>query len=346
MMTTAILIGTFTVLLAAQWGFNSLFLLLGSRWAKIPNVTFRRALVATVAVTAATFIGEFVAIMLEWLSGDAVWQAILIMIMDMVIGLGLVWLAIAFVFKTSLGRAALAWLPTLIPTLAFLLLTVFVVKPYLFEAFKIPTNAMAPAIIGQHWEAPCPRCGSPAYASPEPDRGMPSNKPFLMICSQERRSCEVVDPPRKEFLGDRLLVNKLIRPERWDVIVFRYPEEPEINFCSRLVGLPGETVVIRDGAVWIDGEKQTPPESCKGLEYLASVEGVSWISALWGSEEKPAQLGPDEYFVLGDFSARAKDSRLWQQGAPGHPPYAVPGSYILGVATHIYWPLSRCACLR
>lgn len=346
MVTTAILIGTMAVLIVAQLGVNSLFLLLGSRWAKIPNVTFRRALVATVAVTAATFVGKFVAIILEWVSGDAAWQAILVLTIEIVICLGLIWLAIAFVFKTSVGRAALAWLPTLVPALAFLLLTRFVVKPYWLEAFKTPTNAMAPAILGQHWEAPCPRCGSPAYMTPEPDRGMPSNKPVLMMCSQERRSCEVVDPPHKEFLGDRLLVSKFIRPQRWDVIVFRYPEEPEINYCSRLVGLPGETVVIRDGAVWIDGEKQTLPDSCKGLEYLASIEGMSWIPALWGSDEKPARLGPDEYFVLGDFSARAKDSRLWQQGAPDHPPYAVPGSYILGVVTHIYWPPSRCACLR
>ena len=158
---------------------------------------------------------------------------------------------------------------------------------------------------------------------------------------------KVVDPPHEKFSGDRLVVSKFIHPQRWDVIVFRYPEDPKTNYCKRLVGLPGETVVIRDGAVWIDGEKQTPPDSCNGLEYLDRIL-TAWLAmpVLWGSEEKPASLGPDEYFVLGDFSARAKDSRLWQQGAPGHPPYAVPASYIVGVVTHIYWPPSRCRVLR
>jgi hypothetical protein len=96
--------------------------------------------------------------------------------------------------------------------------------------------------------------------------------------------------------------------------------------------------------VWIDGKKQTPPDSCQGIEYLDRLG--KWPDDLWGSAAKPAKLGSDEYFVLGDFSACAKDSRLWQQGAPGHPPYAVPASYIVGVVTHIYWPPSRCRALR
>lgn len=94
----------------------------------------------------------------------------------------------------------------------------------------------------------------------------------------------------------------------------------------------------------VDGKKQTPPPSCQGIEYLDHLEG--WPEDLWGSEAKPAKLGPDEYFVLGDFSAKAKDSRLWEKGTPGHPPYAVPVSHIIGVVTHIYWPPDRCRVLR
>ena len=344
MAATTLFVGTFAVLLAAQWGFNAVFLLLGSRWAKIPNVTFRRAVWATIAVIAANVVSLIPTIMLDRIPVSTLWQAILIGVMQIVIALGLTWWVIGFVFKASLWRAAIAWLPTLIPTVGFVLLAVFVIRPYLFEAFKIPTNSMAPTIIGQHWEAPCPRCGSPAFATPDPDHGTPSDRPVLMICSWENRSCKVANPPRVEYSGDRLVVTKFIRPQRWDVIVFRWPENPEINYCFRLVGLPGETVVIRDGVVWINGEKQSLPDFCKGIEYLDHVEG--WPGDLWGSEAKPARLGPDEYFVLGDFSERAKDSRMWEQGAPDHPAYAVPGSYIVGVATHIYWPPSRCRLLR
>ena len=165
-----------------------------------------------------------------------------------------------------------------------------------------------------------------------------------MICSREFRSCQVADPSRVEHSGDRVVVTKFIHPQRWDVIAFRLPEEPRYCLRKRLVGLPGETVTIKDGAVWIDGKRQMPPESCKGIEYIDHIEG--WPGTFWGNEAHPAKLGPDEYFVLGDFSARAKDSRLWEQGAPGHPPYAVPASYIVGVVTHIYWPPSRWRVLR
>jgi hypothetical protein len=59
-----------------------------------------------------------------------------------------------------------------------------------------------------------------------------------------------------------------------------------------------------------------------------------------------ARLGEDEYFVLGDFSAMSKDSRLWGEGAPGHHPFAVPESHLRGVVTHIYWPPDRWRILR
>jgi signal peptidase I len=216
-----------------------------------------------------------------------------------------------------------------------------VLRSYVAEAFTTPTNAMAPTVLGQHWESPCPRCGSPAYASPEQGS---SGRPVLMICGKERRSCEVAAPPRMQHMGDRFAVSKLTVPRRWDIIAFRWPENPEITYLFRLVGLPGETVTIRDGALWIDGKKQTPPNFCKGIEYLDRMEG--WPESLWGNEATPARLGADEYFVLGDFSARAKDSRLWQHGAPGHSPYAVPKSHIIGVAECIYWPLGRMAWLR
>jgi signal peptidase I len=341
MATTAVLVGTFAVIQGAEFVARALFLTLGARWAKIPRVSFLRSLWAVVA---AVLIGWPPAMLLSTIPTSGVALEIAIFTLQVACFLGLTWLVMARILGSSLGKAVLAWLPTLIPQIGFVLLAVLVVIPYLFEAFKIPANAMAPTILGVHWEAPCPRCGSPAYASAEPGSWSPSDRPVLMICSRELRSCEALNPPRAELPGDRIVVNKLIRPGRWDIIVFRYPENPEVNFVFRLAGLPGETVVIRDGAVWINGEKQSPPDSCAGLEYVARLDDC--FGTLWGSDAKPARLGPDEYFVLGDFSARAKDSRLWQQGAPDHPPYAVPASYIVGVVTHIYWPPSRWRVLR
>lgn len=140
--------------------------------------------------------------------------------------------------------------------------------------------------------------------------------------------------------GDRFLVAKFLAARRWDLVVFQYPEEPGTLYVKRLVGLPGEKIHIQDGSVWVDGTRQTPPESILGIEYLSELP--DWLaSETWGSERRPALLGDDEYFVLGDFSAQSMDSRFWKQGAPGHNPFAVPQSYMKGVVTHTFGPISR-----
>jgi signal peptidase I len=165
-----------------------------------------------------------------------------------------------------------------------------------------------------------------------------------MICEKGFHVSEVKDFDRHVRGGDRMLVAKFLKPRRWDLIVFRYPEDPSVMYVKRLVGLPGEEMLIDGGAVWADGKRLPLPDSLRGIEYLSEMPGGH--VELWGTRAHPAKLGPDEYFVLGDFSAQAKDSRLWEQGAPGHPPYAVPQSYLRGVVTHIYWPLQRCRTLR
>lgn len=339
--TTTILVGMIAILLVVQLLAYALFLQWGSRWARIPNVGFGRA-VATIVV--AQLVG-IIPIVLAYLAPQRTrGQAIFVVILLVVLTFGLTWSVMARMLRTSVWRAIVAWLATLIPAVGFALLPIFVINPYIFEAFKVPTNSMAPTILGKHWEVPCPRCGSPAYCTPEPEWPNEMDRPVLMICSRELRPCEVVRPSHVKHSGDRFVVAKFLHPQRWDLIVFRLPEDPEMVFVKRLVGLPGETVTIKEGAVWINGKRQALPDACKGIEYLDHIKEVPHV--FWGSAARPAILGPDEYYVLGDFSACSKDSRLWIEGAPGHPPYAVPASYIVGVVTHIYWPLSRCRTLR
>jgi hypothetical protein len=64
-------------------------------------------------------------------------------------------------------------------------------------------------------------------------------------------------------------VDKLATPRRWDIVVFRIPEEPSVVYVFRLVGLPGESVSIREGLVWINGQKQAVPPALAGLEYAS-----------------------------------------------------------------------------
>lgn len=163
-----------------------------------------------------------------------------------------------------------------------------------------------------------------------------------MICEQfhitPRASSETTD----EIVhgSDRLLVTKSRAPERWDIIAFRFPAMPQNTYVMRIVGLPGETIVIKEGGVWADGQRQTPPEELKDITYLDKDEASSFFD-FHGTADKPAELADDEFFVLGDFSASASDSRYWTQGAAGHAPYAVPRSHIIGVVSHIYWPVER-----
>jgi signal peptidase I len=128
------------------------------------------------------------------------------------------------------------------------------------------------------------------------------------------------------------------------LIVFRFPADPSVNYVKRLVGLPGEQLEIRDGGIWINGERLEPPESIRGIRYSPTIEWNGQIHSGPGSD--PVTLGPDEYFVLGDFVDQSADSRFWERGAPGHPPYAVPESHLVGVDINTYWPPSRWKSFR
>jgi len=97
---------------------------------------------------------------------------------------------------------------------------------------------------------------------------------------------------------DRALFVRLRRPpDRGSVVALRYPRNPAKSFALRIVGLPGERVSIDHGVVSIDGRPLAEP-------YLLSANRSR-------EDVAPRQLGPDEYFVLGDNRRNASDSREW-----------------------------------
>jgi len=118
--------------------------------------------------------------------------------------------------------------------------------------------------------------------------------------------------------GQYLVVNKLTYrlhpPQRGDVIVFRPPTNPEKDYIKRVIGLPGETVAIREGYVYVDGRRLEE-------SYIAQVNR----RASWG----PSLVGEDEYFVLGDNRNNSSDSRSWGM---------LPRENIIGQAWLSYWP--------
>ena len=103
--------------------------------------------------------------------------------------------------------------------------------------------------------------------------------------------------------GDNLIVDKLSYrfhdPERFDIIVFPFQYQDNTYYIKRIIGLPGETVQIKeDGSIYINGEKL---DESYGMEVIRP-ETI-------GRAADPIELGEDEYFVLGDNRNHSSDSR-------------------------------------
>ena len=152
---------------------------------------------------------------------------------------------------------------------------VFLFRTFAVEAFVIPTGSMAPTLMGRHKDIVCPKCGYDYQVSQEVTADGAAKGPQYETDAGTCPMCRYTallgeDNPRQESYpscnGDRIEVSKLAyqlsEPERWDVIVFRYPgDSPTVptavrtdsrtNFIKRLVGLPGETIRIQHGDLWV-----------------------------------------------------------------------------------------------
>lgn len=125
--------------------------------------------------------------------------------------------------------------------------------------------------------------------------------------------------------GERLLVNKLVyykfksiswgHLERGDIVVFWYPSDPDKSYVKRIIGLPGETVEVRNGKVYIDGKELNEP-------YLDTIHNQNLRDNVLKSVDQ------HYYFVMGDNRDNSSDSRVWG---------LVPEKYIYGKAFFRYW---------
>ncbi|XME02847.1 signal peptidase I [Lachnospiraceae bacterium C1.1] len=119
--------------------------------------------------------------------------------------------------------------------------------------------------------------------------------------------------------GDRVIGNRLAysfsEPERGDIIIFKFPDDESKLYIKRLIGLPGETVEIKEGKVFVDGEALDEP-------YLTvTTEGT------FG----PYTVPEGHYFMLGDNRNNSADSRYWNNTY-------LAREKIVGKAVFKYWP--------
>jgi len=180
------------------------------------------------------------------------------------------------------------WVESII--VAFLL--AMVIRAFVVQAFKIPTGSMRPTLI-------------------EGD---------LILVNK------FIYGAKLPFSDFRLPAVKQL--QRGDVIVFVYPEDPKKDFIKRLVGLPGDTVEIRNGTIYINDKPLLDPIFNQRYYYNRGDFGL---------EGQKIVVPADSFFVMGDNSASSKDSRYWG---------FVPRNNILGEAMLIYWPLNRIRIIK
>jgi signal peptidase I len=144
------------------------------------------------------------------------------------------------------------------------------------------------------------------------------------------------------LIGDHLLVNKFVfgptplaigravlpvrEIRRGDIVVFKYPDEPDRDFIKRVIGLPGETVELRNKKVYINGQPLNEPY----VHFLSPPSSEYQEVTSYDVRERyaPVTVPPDKYFVMGDNRDNSQDSRYWG---------FLPRSYIKGKALLIYW---------
>src|SRR5262244_1012761 len=146
------------------------------------------------------------------------------------------------------------------------------------------------------------------------------------------------------LIGDHLLVNKFALAQvssgiersllpigtikRGEVLVFKYPVEPDRDFIKRVIGLPGETLELKEKKIYINGKPLDEPY----VHFLEEPHRNSELSEVTSSDVRenygPVTVPPNQYFMMGDNRDNSADSRYWG---------FMPRELIVGKGLIIYW---------
>lgn len=128
---------------------------------------------------------------------------------------------------------------------------------------------------------------------------------------------------------ERIFINKFTYRfgfediQRGDMVVFLYPGDTSKSYIKRVIGVPGDSVEVREGEVFLNGRRQEEP-------YVPD-EFRDRISA------PRTRVSPGHYYVMGDHRSASNDSRSWG---------TVPKDYVYGKAVFVYWPIAKLGILR
>ncbi|MFN0195689.1 MAG: signal peptidase I [Planctomycetaceae bacterium] len=147
-------------------------------------------------------------------------------------------------------------------SLIALALAVVLFRTFAVEGYMISTGSMAPSLLGYHKRVTCSKCqmefpfGVAFDESVDSGRKENGKSPQWAVCPNcGQDGIDARNLPRNE--GDQLLVHKdyysFVQPRRWEVVVFRNPDNPTEVYVKRVVGLPGESIQIRNGDIHING---------------------------------------------------------------------------------------------
>ncbi len=133
-------------------------------------------------------------------------------------------------------------------------------------------------------------------------------------------------------------------PQRGDIVIFKYPVDEDVLYIKRVIGLPGETVEIKDGKIYINGSEEPLQEDYLPEEWTDYNDGYSF------------QVPEDSYLMLGDNRNVSLDARFWSEeavkaGKASTSEEALSYTYvaedkILAKAFLVYWPLSDIKLLK
>jgi signal peptidase I len=191
-----------------------------------------------------------------------------------------------------------------------LLLAAFI-RTYFIQPFKIPSGSMRMTLVE----------GDRLFVNKL--RYGPKLLPELFAVRQ-RESLHI-----PKSLAEARLPG-LSSPKRGDIIVFVFPQDHKRDFIKRLIAFGGETVEIKEGKIFVDGQ-MTPIPGAENIYYYNE------RGSLYGRPGQRVVIPAGHYFVLGDNSKSSQDSRYWG---------FVPKDFVIGRAEFIFWPLSRVRVIK